>query len=77
MAIHDTVAATLAEMGLPVDHSMRTILIRDGYFVGHKYHFDDGWATWQAQTNTVEVYDGNGKLLRTVAMETINEETAA
>jgi hypothetical protein len=47
---------------------MRTILLRDRYFVGHKYRFDGGYAVWLAETNMIEVYDDGGKLLKTVAL---------
>jgi hypothetical protein len=68
--IHDIVAATLRSMGLCQDPSslIRTILLRDRYFVGHKYRFDGGWATWLVQTNVIEVYDDHGNLLKTVAL---------
>jgi hypothetical protein len=69
-SLHDTVAAILSEMGLwPAPASLlRTVLIRDGYFVGHKYRFDGGYAAWVAETNIIEVYGDGGKLLTTVAL---------
>jgi hypothetical protein len=69
MTIHDTVAATLTEMGLCEAPAafVRTVLIRDGYFVGEKYRFDGGYAAWIAATSMIEVYDDAGKLLKTVA----------
>jgi hypothetical protein len=68
--IHDMITATLGEMGLASDPAslIRTILLRDRYFVGQKYRFDTGYAVWMAETNVVEVYDDGGKLLKTVAL---------
>jgi hypothetical protein len=69
-SIHDVVAAMLNEMGFCVapGSMIRTILLRDRYFVGHKYRFDGGYAAWVAKTNVVEVYDDQGKLLKTEAL---------
>ena len=79
MTIHDAVTAVLAEIGFCSTPTalLRTVLIRDGYFVGHKYRFDGGWATWLAKTNVIEVYDDDGKLLKTVAVETTEKGSAA
>jgi hypothetical protein len=68
VGIQEVVAATLAEMGVCAA-PIRTILIQQGYFVGHKYRFDGGYVTWTAKTNVIEVYDDGGKLLKTVAVE--------
>jgi hypothetical protein len=71
MTLHDTVAATLTEMGICEAPAtvVRTVLIQDGYLVGHKYRFDGGHAIWLVQTNVIDVYDDDGKLLRTVGVE--------
>ena len=74
--VQDLVAATLAEMGVRVA-PMRTILIQKGYFVGHKYHFDGGYAVWLIEKNVIEVYDDDGKLLKTVSLEMNGGEKAA
>jgi hypothetical protein len=68
--LHDLVFATLAEMDLASTQEslIRTILLRDGFFVGHKYRFDSGYAVWVAETNVIEVYDDEGKLLKTVPL---------
>ncbi len=62
--IQDMVAITLAELGLNLDPALllRTILIQDGQFVGHKFRFDGGIAVWLAERNVIEVYDDRGKL---------------
>jgi hypothetical protein len=78
-SIPDVVAATLKEMGLCADPAslIRTILLRDRYFVGHKYRFDGGYAAWIVATNVIEVYGDDGKLLKTVTMGTAEKGTAA
>ena len=74
---HDFVTATLAEMGVCVA-SMCMILIQKGYFVGHKYRFHDGgYAIRLAGKNAVEVYDDDGKMLKTVSLEMNDGEKAA
>jgi hypothetical protein len=79
MAIHDTAATTLTEMGLCKAPAafVRTVLTWDGYFVGEKYRFDGGYAAWIAATNVIEVYDDAGKLLKTVAIGTAEKGSAA
>ena len=68
--IRDTVAAVLRKMGLCEDPGamLWTILFRDRHFVGHKYRFDGGYAAWVAETNVIEVYGDDGKILTTVAL---------
>ena len=74
--IPDVVAATLAEMGLCVA-PMRTLLIQKGYFVGHKYRFDGGYAVSLIEKHAIEIYDDEGKLLKTVSLEETDKKTAA
>ena len=75
-AIQDAVTATLAEMGICAAPTC-TILIEKGYFVGHKYRFDGGYAIRLAGKNAIEVYDDAGKLLKTVSLEEIDKKGAA
>ena len=72
---HDLVTATLRKMGICA--SMRTFLIQKGYFVGHKYRFDGGYAIRLAGKNEVEIYDDDGKLLKTVSLEETEKKSAA
>ena len=64
--VHDVVVATLREMGSRAAPITRTVLIQKGYFVGHKYRFDGGYAIRMAGKNVIEIYDNGGKLLKTV-----------
>jgi len=74
--MEEVVTATLAEMGIHVA-PMRTILIQKGYFVGHKYRFDGGYAVWLIEKNAIEVYDDEGKLSKTVTLEETDKKSAA
>jgi hypothetical protein len=73
----DFVTATLEKMGLGAAPMTRTILIQKGYFVGHKYHYDGGYAIRPAGKNAIEIYDDDGKLLNTVSLELNGGEKAA
>jgi hypothetical protein len=69
-SIHEVVTATLAELGLPAPTNViQTMLMGDGYFVGHKLRYDGGHAIWLAGSNTVEFYAEDGTLLKAVALE--------
>jgi len=62
-------AATLAELGLPAPANIiQTILMHDGYFVGHKLRYDGGCAILWAASDAIEFYDEQGTLLKTVAL---------
>jgi hypothetical protein len=78
-SITEVVAATLREMGLAADAAAltRTILIRDGYFAGHKYRFDGGYALWLTENSVLEVYDDAKQVLKTVGGETSHDKRAA
>ena len=75
-SIEDLVSQTLADMGIPTEPLLHTVLLRDRHFVGHKYRFDGGWAIWLAEKGAVEVYDKEGKLLRSVVVEGEKEQAA-
>ena len=68
--IHDLVAATLSEIGLPAPTNViQTTLMHNGYFAGWKFRYDGGYAICTHGGNTIEFYDRQGKLLRTVGLE--------
>ena len=73
-SISDLVAATLSELGLPAPTNLiQTTLMHDGYFAGWKFRYDGGYAILPAGGGTIEFYDGQGTLLKTVALETDRE----
>ncbi len=69
-SIHDLVAATLAELGLPAPTDfIQTMLMKDRYFVGWKFRYDGGYAVLRAGANTIEFYNEDGTLLKSVGLE--------
>ena len=73
-SIQEKVAATLTELGLPAPTSIiQTMLLHDGYFVGHKLRYDGGHSIVRAGGGTIELYDEQGTLLKTVGLGTEQE----
>ena len=75
-SIQEAVTTALTELGISTASLVHTILLRDGYFVGHKFRFDGGHAIWWAGKNSVEVYAEGGNLLKTVAIAADEKEAA-
>jgi hypothetical protein len=68
-SIPDLVAATLTELGLPAPTNLiQTMLMKDGYFAGWKLCYDGGYAILHTGDDTIEFYDEQGTLLKTVAL---------
>jgi len=69
-------AKTFAELGAagPV---VRTILIKDRYYVGQKFRCGGFQAMLLAGGNEIKFYDQAGELLKTVSLEEIEEKAAA
>jgi hypothetical protein len=68
LSIHDLVAATLVELGLPAPTNfIQTMLMRDRYFAGWKFRYDGGFAV--LNENTLELCDEQGTVLKTVGLE--------
>ena len=72
----DFVTATLRKWASAWPRCAR-ILIQKGYFVGHKYRFDGGYAIRLVEKNAIEIYDDDGKLLKTVSLEETDKKDAA
>jgi hypothetical protein len=68
-------AETFAELGAtgPV---IRTLLLRDRYFVGHKFRCGGFQAVWLVGGDEIEFYDEGGTLMRTIRLEA-DEKRAA
>lgn len=70
-SIGEVLATTLNDLGLPTPADIiQTVLLKDRYFVGHKYRHDGGYAIMRAGSNTIEFYTADDKLLTSVAIET-------
>lgn len=73
-SIPERVAAALAELGLPAPtNTIQTMLMHDGYFIGWKLRYDGGYAVLHTGGNAMELYDEQGKSLKTVALATERE----
>ena len=46
-----------------------TFVLKDGFFIGHKFHCDGAYAIWGAGWNAIEFYDEDGQLLKMVAVK--------
>jgi hypothetical protein len=78
MFVHDTVVATLTELGLPAQSDcIQTMLIRNRRFAGHKFSYDEGYAVLRCGGQTLELYDNGHKLLKKVSVGTENERGTA
>ena len=75
--IHNLVVATFSKLGMPPPIDVcDNLLVKDGCFIGHKFHCDGGYAIWGAGWNSVEFYDEDGKLLKMVAVKRVLRSTA-
>ena len=73
-SIHKLMAATLSELGVPAPaDTIQTTLMYDGYFVGWKCRCDGGYVIFRVGGGTIEFYDEQGTLLKTVAVGTDRE----
>jgi hypothetical protein len=70
-SIQELLAVPLSELGIPAPTNViQTMLMGDNYFAGWKFRYDGGCAIWRAGDTTIELYDEQGMLLKTVALET-------
>lgn len=76
-SIHNVLTATLANLGLPAPTNLvQTMLMHGGYFVGWKLRYDGGYAIFLTGGNTMEFYDEQKTLLKTVGLEAGKEVAA-
>ena len=65
--VTQAVVATLAELGAVEPTSLvRTVLLRDGYFVGYQFCCGDRRAVWFVESGVIKFHDAQGKLLRKI-----------
>jgi hypothetical protein len=73
-SLHDLLALTLSELGLPTPTNiMQRMLMKDRHFVGWKYVYDGGYGVLRAGGNVIEFYDEQGTSLKTVALRAEQE----
>ena len=76
-SIHELVGANLAELGEPIPSDIiHTLLMKERFFVGHKFTYDGGHAIWPAGSHAIEFYDKEGTLLKTAPMAPDSEVAA-
>jgi hypothetical protein len=76
--LHQTIAAALSELGLPEQPCRSTsFLIQNGYCTGQRFLFDGIEAIWLIAENTIQFYDENGRLLKSVSVGTVEDRKAA
>ena len=69
-SICDLLATTLSELCLPTPTNVfQTMLMKNNHFIGHKFHYDGGFAILWGDGNTIGLYDEQGKLLKTVGLK--------
>ena len=69
-SIYDIVVATFARLGMPSPTDVwDTFLIKDGCFIGHKFHCDGGYAIWASGWGAVEFYAEDGTFLTLAAVK--------
>ena len=69
-SIYDLVVATFTRLEMPAPSDVWvTLCVKDGSFIGHKFHCEGGYAIWAAGWGAVEFYDENGKFLMLAAVK--------
>ncbi len=76
-SLHQLLAKNFAELGASEASLTRTILIKDRYFIGHRYRCGRMQAVVLAGTKEIEFYDETGKLLKSVSLEDAEKKQAA
>ena len=76
--LEQLVATNLAELrGQPVERSERSVLLKEGRFVGYRFRSESYEAIWLAESRVIEFYDREMNLLRTVSNATVEQPAAA
>lgn len=50
-----------------------SILIRDGYYCGRRFKWGDFTAVWFAEEDQIKLFDANGHLIESLAIEELRE----
>jgi len=74
-SMNEVIAATLSSLkGTAPARIVQTILLKDDFFVGYNCRYDGGYAIMRADSNTIEFYAEDGKVLTTAAIEADQRE---
>ncbi len=69
-ATFQTISAVFAELGADRPEEIsRTLLLRDGYFLGHRFRCDKLQAVLLPDSEEVEFFDEDGELLQSVRVQ--------
>ena len=72
------VAATLTELrGQPPENVERSVLLREGTFVGYRFRCQGLEAVWSAETQAVDFYGSDRSLVKTLPCENVERQAAA
>jgi hypothetical protein len=76
--VSEVLAKTLAQLGKPgLPCNRTTVIMRDRFCLGRRFHFDGVQAVWLLHENVVEFYGDDGALLARVDVENQAEKKAA
>ena len=73
-SVRQVVLDTVSALGVSEPVIKKTVVLtRDGYYVGHRIHFDGIQVVWLIEQSIIRFYAGDGSLLKTVK---IGQETS-
>ncbi len=75
-SVQQLVAQTFAQLGA-IAPIIRTILLKDQFFAGHKFRCGAIQAIWWTGKNGIEFHDAGGTLLTAIALDTGGKKMAA
>jgi hypothetical protein len=76
-SLDQLLAKNFTELGASEASPTQTILIKDRYFVGHRYRCGELQAVVLAGATVIEFYDKTGRLLKSVGLEETEKKIAA
>lgn len=69
-ALFQTISTAFAELGASEPQAIsRSLLLREGFFVGHRFRCGELQAIWSPDSGVVEFFDPDGEPLRSVSLE--------
>jgi hypothetical protein len=76
-SLKESLQTALSELGKSGPANIiQTMLLKYRFFVGWKFRYDGGYAILHAKNGSLEVFDEQGALLRTVAVAASKNEAA-
>jgi hypothetical protein len=75
--LFELIAATFADLGAGDAPIIRTLLLRDRYFVGHCYRCGDFHAVWKPDSTAIEFFGPEWQLVRAISLPNQEKRDAA